>query len=332
MKSIKLVKENDLGKFCSDYRQEAEYLVRSSRRTLGWLSDAPSSLLLPLADKIAKKWLQQSNNPYYQEITQYTQALNIPGIYALNLSYEWGCTSGAFSTEDSPDILRTLDWPFPGLGETLFVVQQTGEAGDFYNVTWPAVSGMFQGMAPGRFAASLNQAPMRQHGLTTPGDWIKNRFMVNRQKALPPAHLLRQVFLTAKDFTEAKTILRDTPICIPVIYTIAGTRPGESCVIERLENEAVVREDKDVSVSNHFQSALQQKAKGWKSRAIDSRGRAELMTKLNYKGFTQKDFNWLPYPITNKLTRLCMLANAKNSRLMVQGWEKHGAVTEVFIL
>ncbi len=50
---------------------------------------------------------------------------------------------------------------------------------------------------------------------------------------MPPDQLLRQVFETAPDFASARQRLETTPIARPVIYTLAGCRPGERCVIER---------------------------------------------------------------------------------------------------
>jgi hypothetical protein len=105
---------------------------------------------------------------------------------------------------DRPTLTRVLDWPFPHLGENLIVVHQRGAAGDFHNITWPGVIGMFQGIATGRFAASLNQAPMQRHRLTYAGDWVKNRRNVFRAGGLPPAHLLRKTFEEATDYAEAK--------------------------------------------------------------------------------------------------------------------------------
>ena len=334
MKKIELIDQDDLAAFCLDKKEDAKALLHSTRRTYGFLSDALSRLILPKADKIAKNWLHQTSNPYRQEIDQYASILNDPGIYALNLSYEWGCTSGAFEHNDSPDMLRILDWPFPGLGEAICIVNQAGEAGHFYNVTWPAVSGVFQAMAPGRFSASINQAPMRRHGLTYLGDWVKNRKMFYKEDSLPPAHLLRHVFEVANDYEHAKELLINTPICMPVIFSLAGINNGEACVIERLEREAVVRPLCDsqmrVSVSNHFQTTLEQEAKKWMPRSIDSPGRAQQIDQLEYKGLSAKNFDWLSYPMINKLTRLCMVANAKDNHLMIQGWEEYGAATELY--
>ena len=128
--------------------------------------------------------------------------------------------------------------------------------------------------------------------------------------------------------------LKLAPFGTGPIYTLTGTELGEACIIERLENNAVIRELSDgsgrVSVSNHFQSTLNQEGKGWKSRAVDSQGRADQISRVNYLRFPASNFDWLSYPNVNQLTRPYMLANAKSGSLMAQGWEKHGAVTKIY--
>ena len=64
--------------------------------------------------------------------------------------------------DEGPVLRRTLDWPFPGLGRLVEVARQRGAAGDFLSVTWPGFAGLLTAVAPGRFAASINQAPMRR--------------------------------------------------------------------------------------------------------------------------------------------------------------------------
>ena len=74
---------------------------------------------------------------------------------------EWACTALA-RDDDAPWLVRTLDWPFPGLGRHVEIALMRGAAGDFYNVTWPGFVGVLTAMAPGRFAAAVNQAPLRR--------------------------------------------------------------------------------------------------------------------------------------------------------------------------
>ncbi len=115
--------------------------------------------MVPLLDGITRRWLMRSNSPYKAEIAAIAGALGFPGVWFLNGSYQWGCTSYA-RDEDAPWLVRTLDWPFPGLGRHVEVARMAGSAGDYYSVTWPGFVGVLTGMAPGRFAASINQAPM----------------------------------------------------------------------------------------------------------------------------------------------------------------------------
>ena len=335
MKTIPLVKIQSQVDFCKIHKQEASDLLKTSRKTFGLFSDLASRLLLPSADRLARKWLINSHNPYLDEIKKCSQILGVPGVYALNLSYEWGCSTGVFQNKQSTDMLRVLDWPFPGLGKGLFVLHQSAHAGEFYNVSWPCVSGVFQAMAPGRFSAAINQAPMRRHNLSLPGDWLVNRKIMFKQFALPPAHLLRQVFETATNYEQAKSMLIETHICMPVMYILSGVKPGQACIIERLENKGMVRELSDnpqVSVTNHFQTNLASIGKGWRSRAVDSQARAEQIADIVPTERSLESFTDIAYPVINPLTRLCMLANAKNSMLIVQGWERDGPKTQVFSL
>src|SRR3954466_15367746 len=88
------------------------------------------------------------------EITAISAALGFSGIWFLNGSYQWGCTSYA-RDDEVPWLVRTLDWPFPGLGKQVEVAHTAGSAGDYYSVTWPGFVGVLTAMAPGRFAAAI---------------------------------------------------------------------------------------------------------------------------------------------------------------------------------
>ena len=325
------VRADGLKRLVDRYPNEARDLVQASRRTFGWLSDFPARFLLPRADRIARSWLARTRNPYLAEIDHYARQLGTDGIYALNICYEWGCTSAVYAKGDGPTLTRVLDWPFPKLGEHIVVAHQSGKAGEFYNVTWPGVSGVFQGMAPGRFSASLNQAPMRRHGLTYPGNWLKNRTLVFRQSTLPPEHLLRQVFEEAANFEEAKERLCKTPVALPVIYILAGVQPDEGCVIERRENDFAIRPlDGDrVCAANQFETSLNTTGKGWTPRRINSKGRAKLAKTLPIANINE-DFDWFQSPIANAHSRLVMMSSAASGTLSVFGTHGKKPVTGIF--
>jgi len=315
------------------YPDSARALIMAAKGSYGIWSRVASSLLLPLADKQSHEWLKRTNNPFLHEIESFDSVLGIRGTFALNLSYEWGCTSGAYRGIETVSMMRVLDWPFPKLGKNVLVVLQSGKAGDFYNVTWSGISGVFNALAPSRFCAALNLAPKRDHGGNIVSDWIKNRKIARSQSGIPPSHLLRQVFEIAPDYNVAKEMLMKTPLAVPAIFTLTGINEGEGCVIERLENSAEVRElnaAQQVVTSNHFHTSL---AEGTIPRPLfNSDGRYRQALAMQGHELLQDGFAWLRAPILNPYTRLCMVADAATGRLIVQGFEGITTATEIFNL
>src|SRR5581483_10450055 len=273
----------------------------------------------PLTDRASQRWLMRQNNPYYSEIEAMAQHLAIPGVFSLNLCFEWGCTGGIWPSAEGPMLWRVLDWAFPALGENMVVLRQPGTAGEFLHIGWPGLAGMFQGVAPGRFAAAINQAPMRRQGAGYIGDWALNRRAVGKKQALPPAHLLRSIFEQAPDYGAAKRLLCETPIALPAIFLLAGPGPGQGCVIERQEDRSVLREmGRDgVSAANHFHSP-QDHGGGWRPRPIDSMGRAARACGFDSRDFAA-EFGWFVPPIANVNSRLAFHAVPATGSLSLMG-------------
>jgi hypothetical protein len=285
--------------------------------------------LLRWADRHSEQWLRRCASPYVAEISEIAALLGEHGSYALNLNFEWGCTTACRANHgEAPGIYRTLDWPFR-LGADVVVARHRTNAGHYYNITWPGYVGVLTAIAPQRFAAAINQAPMiytfAGFGLGLPVDWVVNRWRVRRETAVPPAHLLRTVFDTRGSYEEAKRVLASTPICIPVLFTLAGAQPGESCIIERRERDAFVHEGSG-TVANHW---INPHFKG-RARPIRSHDRraklAELLSSL------EGDLDWLVAPVLNAHTRLAVELNAGQETLLVQGWHGHEPRTHVFKL
>jgi hypothetical protein len=323
MRDIPLIdiRSSSLVELLKQHSDKASALVEASKNTFGIASRMASHLALPIGDYVSQNWLHKTQNPYRDEIEEYAKILPVKGIFALNLSYEWGCTSGAYQDAGGIRLMRVLDWPFPALGENIVVAHQHGNAGDFHNVTWPGVSGIFQAVAPGRFSAALNQAPMRRYKTAVVMDWVRNRWRAFRQTALPPAHLLRKAFEDAGSYDEAKTMLVEQPVAVPVIYILAGTKPGEGCVIERLEDSARIRElgtGAGVCATNHFESSLNGIGHGWLPRAVDSNSRINAANSIKYHDFTDS-FSWFQMPVANALSRLVMIADAATGKFTVMG-------------
>lgn len=279
-------------------------------------------LALKIADAISRHWLARNAHPNLAEIDQLNRMLGRPGGYCLSMSYEWACTAAVrpSAQTQSARLLRVLDWPTPGLGRHLIAAHVAGRAGPFVTLTWPGFAAVLQAMAPGRFSAALNQAPMICPAGVLPLDWLVARARVWRTQALTPLYLLRQVFEQARSYEEAVQMLRLTPIASPAIFTVAGLRPDETCIIERRERTAAVHIGSG-QAANHYQTP------GWRGRprGEDSPGRAMQMASVAVD--MDPALSWLRPPILNKDTRLVFMADARKGRIVAQGYETTGPVT-----
>jgi hypothetical protein len=305
----------------------ARAMARAAEETFGAASRLAAATLGPTADRLSRQWLARQDNPYLPEIDAMAAILGIRGVHALNVCFEWGCTGGIWPSPQGPLLRRVLDWPFPRLGESMVVAHQPQE--QFFNIGWPGLAGLFQGLAPGRFAAAINQAPMRRHGRGYLGDWVTCRMAVNRNQGLPPAHLLRSIFERAEDYGAAKKLLCETPLAVPAIFLLAGVRDGEGCVIERTETGAAVREMGDgfVCAANHFEGLAGQ----WRPRPIDSAGRAACARALTAAADPDR-FDWFNAPLANINSRLVFNAAARTSALTLMGTRGQQPTTETFRL
>ena len=305
----------------------ARAMAAAAVETFGAASRLAAAMAAPAADRASRAWLDRQNNPYLPEIDAMAAVLGIRGVHALNVCFEWGCTGGVWPSPDGPVMRRVLDWPFPRLGESLVVAHQPEQ--QFFNIGWPGLAGLFQGLAPGRFAAAINQAPMRRHDRGFVGDWFTNRVAVNRNTGLPPAHLLRRIFEQAADYAEAKRMLSETPLAVPAIFLLAGIHDHEGCVIERTETAANVREmgTSCVAAANHFEGL----GGAWRPRPIDSEGRARCARGLGPVA-TEHDFSWFQPPIANVNTRLVFNAAARKGALSLMGTRGAVPTTEIFRL
>jgi hypothetical protein len=272
---------------------------------------------LPMLDRMARRWLSRSQSPYVGEIDRIASLLGFSGVWFLNGSYQWGCTTLAREENGVPWLARTLDWPFPGLGRHVEIARKWGMAGEFHNVTWPGYVGALTASAPGRFAASINQAPLwrrMRHPWLRPIDIMANAVATWNVRHIPPDQLLRQVFETCPDFEAARAMLERTPVARPVIFTLVGVGPGERCVIERTEEDFTTRCTMTVAANDWHE-----RRDPWEARvggnmvltcrydeaADNSRCRREAIE--SFEGSIERQpFGWLKEPVHNRYTRLAV--------------------------
>ncbi len=258
--------------------------ARARRDSLLGLRDACFSIVpAPLRglahplDKISARWLRKTPSPYIGEIDRIAAIAGRPGVWFVNASYEWGCTT-RIDVEPVPRLRRTLDWPFLGLGRHVEVAMQDGGAGPYANVTWPGATGVLTAVAPGRFAAAINQAPMYRRGESLA--WLPVDFMLNgiatwRQSARwPAAHLLRHAFDTRETYDEAVALLTTAPVAKPVLISIVGALAGQGCIIERTETEAFVHRGRCV-IANDWHPSSPPREGRWVARGTLVRGPLE---------------------------------------------------------
>lgn len=282
------------------------------------------NVVLRNLDRVSRAWLERWDNPHLDEIDAIARKLDRPGAYFFSINYEWGCTCRVAASPDqrSARLARVLDWRTPGLGRALIAADVSAKAGRFITLTWPGYTGVLSAVAPGRFSAALNQAPMAQPTGVFVADWMINRRKVWREGGEPPAHLLRRVFEEAGDFHDAKQALMLSPLSTPAIFLLAGLKGDETAVIERRETACHVYETGCVA-ANHWH------VEDWTGRARgrDSAGRFSQMfrTTLNF----DDHFKWLKPPILNDRTRLVMTADASLGAIMAQGWEGLTPATEI---
>jgi len=288
--------------------------------------------VLPALDWVTRRWLLRSNSPYAAELQAIVRKLDFAGIWFLNGCYQWGCTALACEQGNEPWLVRTLDWPFPGLGRRVEVARMCGSAGDFDNVTWPGYVGVLTASAPGRFAACINQAPMwrrTRRPWLRPYDILLNAVQTWGIRFIPPDHLLREVFENCETFVEAKHRLETTPIARPVIYTLVGCNSGERCVIERTEVSFASRDYDTGAANDWLQSRPQWEARvgaevlfkySFGEAAENSRIRRDCLTSWP-RPVTGK-FEWVSPPVLNSQTRLAVEMCPANGALRAVGYEQ----------
>jgi hypothetical protein len=225
------------------YAAPARALLDVYERDLGAQAGAAIDLITAAAHEVLSP-------ETLEELEGVARAIDAPfgRVLLCNLYYDLikasvGCSAFAVDLPGGPLHARNLDWwTTGGLLRTETLVMDFLRAGAvrYRLVGWPGFIGCFSGVAPGRFAVTLNAALSDDPAIV----------------AEPSVFLLRRVLDEADDFDAALAALRDTPMSSDCLLLLTGARPGELVVIERTPRRAAVRNAIDgfVFVTNDYRT------------------------------------------------------------------------------
>jgi hypothetical protein len=188
-------------------------------------------------------------------------------------------------------------------------------------------------MAPFRFAACINQAPMRRrtyHPWLRPLDLALNTIAsLGGAGRMPPDQLLRQTFEVCGDYASARRMLETTPVARATIFTLVGCAAGEICVIERTETDFVTREA-DTSAANNWVPERPR----WEGRIGTRRfltnsfaeaagySQARRESLAGWGGsLAERCFDWVRPPVLNPYTRLAVTLCPGRGILRAMGYD-----------
>lgn len=199
-------------------------------------------LAVKLAEGPSRRWLERRQNPYLPEIARIAKAVGRRGGYFFNIVYEWGCSTSVARDPagEGARMIRVLDWELRGMAKHTVIAEQQTPVGPFYNLTWPGYAGVVTGMAPGRFAAAINQGP---RFVAYKSFWLNEiaaRWrMLHCGAAIPATHLLRRAFEAAANFEEAIAVLMktDEAVATPAIFVVSGTSEHDGAIVEACGHE-----------------------------------------------------------------------------------------------
>lgn len=309
----------------SDHAALAAALPQRAQELLQCGDAMLTAPLVTLLDAVTERWARHRPIPFRDEITRIAAQLGRRGTWFANLNYEWGCSAAVLDdAAGKPMLARVLDWPFPRLGELAAIVHCQSSVGSWTNITWPGCVGVLQANAPGRFAASINQAPRRSFGmgryLGLVAGWLHARKNWLTTQAVPPLLLLRQVMETAPDYAAALSLLEKTPVAAPVIFSLVGTQPDDYAIIQKSTAGTVVRHAR--CVTNCW---LDENLPG-DLGANDAPAR---LRKLSSSMALGDQFRWLQPPVLNQDSRLAVEMSPTEGFVRVQGWNGTQTVTAV---
>jgi len=165
----------------------------------------------------------------------------IGNLYYDALKFVFSCSSFSVDTPTGPLHARNLDWWSENRAlsrHTVIYNFHGAPAGPFQTVGWPGFLGVLSGMAPKRFAVTLNAVLSKEPPMLAP----------------PVVLVMRSVFESSRSYEEAIEVLSSAKIASDCLFLITGPRAGQMAVIERTPTRAAVRnpEDGRIVVTNDY--------------------------------------------------------------------------------
>jgi hypothetical protein len=216
----------------------------------------PARVLVPALMRPAVTALHRLlGSSFGSEIDELAEAIGVDAsdIILANLAYDLvnlGCSTFVAPGPSGPLHARTLDWPFPGklLKTHIMTTRVRGApAGDYAMVGWPGFFGALTGVAPGRFSVTVNYVVHASESGVGPA-------LQRARNGWPVPWAVRMALDDCKTFNSAVRFLNDVSLLSPVLFTLAGTKPGEAITIERAPDDSAHRRHGDgmAVTTNHY--------------------------------------------------------------------------------
>ena len=218
----------DRWRLTDEQTRQARLLVQSYVEDLGGLETFEGMLM-----EYSQHFV---NIGYREEIKSLSEQLGVPfeAVLLCNLYYDvfkalMGCTAFAVDTANGPIHARNLDWWTENnmLSEYTVVTHYINSSSGlpFSTIGWPGFMGAFSGIAPGRFAITLNAVLSIEPA----------------KMAQSIALWIRTVLDKADTFEKAVEMLSEETIAADCLLLVSGTRQGEMVVIERTPTQSAIR-------------------------------------------------------------------------------------------
>jgi hypothetical protein len=213
--------------FTPEQRQQARELLALYKADLGIPPDVGEFLIASARELVRAD--------YWAEMESLSPILGVPlsDVVLCNFYYDaikvmLGCTAFAVDTPGGILHARNLDWWTTSAVLSRYTTMCDfvgGSAGEFTTVGWPGFTGVFSGIAPGRFAITLNAVLSLEPAVP----------------ATPVVLVLRTVLEEARSYDEALSVLSAASLPSDSLLLLTGTRAGEHVVIERTPSRCAVR-------------------------------------------------------------------------------------------